>query len=83
MRQLVLSFGSEWEPASLDVPLQPEVREQLVVLMAQAIVSLVDDSEEQGGRSGEARAIEQQDQAAASQSEGGDLHASVHGQASP
>lgn len=84
MKQLVLSFGSEWEAANVGTPLQPDVQERLVALMAEAIVALVDNSEEQGGRSGDAEAIEQQqDQAAASEPEGGDLHAPIHGQTGP
>ena len=83
MKQLVLGFGSEWEAASVVVPLHPETQEHLVTLMAQAILVVVGTSEEQGGQRDDADAIGQQDPAPTSESEGRGLHAPVHEQAGP
>ena len=78
MKQLVLGFGSEWEAAS-EVRLDPEIQEQLVTLMAEAIVAVVDTSEQQGGQGDDANAIGAQDPAATSESEGRGLHAPILG----
>lgn len=59
MRQLMLGFGSEWE-LEIPIPFDPELQEQLVVWMAQAVLAVVDDvrQETQGGCD-DADAIEQ------------------------
>ncbi len=57
MRQLVLDFGSEQEE-EIAIPFHPEIQEHLVMLMAQAILAVVEAVEEQGGRSDDAVAIE-------------------------
>ena len=51
MRQLVLGFAGERDAASA-VPLDPAIQEQLVTLMARAILAVVDDvhAEEHEGR---------------------------------
>ena len=76
MRQLVLGFGNEQEPAEA-IPLAPESREQLVQLMAAAVLAVVSGADERGGDD-DPGAIEQQDQATAPEPEGGGLHAPVH-----
>ncbi len=82
MKQLVFGFGNE-QPANSAVPLGPETQEILVTLMAQAILAVASTDEEQGGRNDDAVAIEQQDQAATSESEGRGLHAPVQREAGP
>lgn len=83
MRQLVLGFAKERDAASA-VPLDPAIQEQLVTLMARAILAVVDDvhAEEPGGRD-DADPIEQQDRARPPAAEGGGLHAAVVGETGP
>lgn len=83
MRQLVLGFASERDAASA-VPFDPAIQEQLVTLMAAAILAVVGDvrAEEHGG-SDDADAIERQDRTTAPEAEGGGLRAAVDGPAGP
>lgn len=78
MKQLVLGFASERDPANT-VPLDPAIQERLVTLMAKAMLAIVEHgrAEDHGGRD-DADTIEQQDRATAPESEGGGLHAPVH-----
>ena len=83
MKQLVLGFANEQEPANT-VPLDPAIQERLVTLMAKVIRAVGENShaEDQGGRD-DADALEQQDRATAPESKGGGLHAPVHRPAGP
>lgn len=83
MKQLVLGFASEGDAARA-VPLDPAIQEQVVTLMATAILAVVEGVrvEEHGGRD-DADAIEQQDRTTAPEAESGGLHAAVDGPAGP
>jgi len=80
MKQLELGFASERDTAVL---LDPAIQDKVVTLMAKAVLAVVVEAEELGGRDDDAGAIEQQDRTTAPGAEGGGLHATVLGQASP
>ncbi len=83
MRQLAFGFASQRDAASV-VPLDPEIQERLVALIAEAILTVVDAVQEaRGGQNDDAQAIERQDQTASPEQEGRGLHAPVHDKAGP
>ena len=82
MTQLAFGFASQRGPSV--VHLDPETRARLVALIAQAILMVVEATQEtQGGRSDDAEASERQDQSTSPEQEGGGLHATVHDEAGP
>lgn len=83
MRQLMLGFGSEWDQTD-SIPFDPEIQEQLVMWMAQAVLAVVEgDRMDEDGGSNDSDSIEEQDSGATPATQSGRVHAPVDRKASP